>query len=255
MFNLGKMKSGGEVGSRSMTSMTTSMSAPTAVAEYSARKRPSVDEGLSLRKYSRRETPEHQANASGSTTVVPSRKGKEPVTMEEAPERGYILRELCEVEDRVGAKRYFATIMMRLKVAEGKDPLMPRWLAIGGYECSSKELINRASKILALRADQDLVTVIEAHVKELEGDINKLRGELESLKTQRRRLEEEGFKSGLEKMGWVSYEFGFRVALERLRSKHPEIEVKQDPFAECPKDANIRIDLSQPSNDSSPSVK
>ncbi|RWW17965.1 hypothetical protein GW17_00018078 [Ensete ventricosum] len=249
MFNLGKMKSGGEVGSRSMTSMTTSMSAPTAVAEYSARKRPSVDEGLSLRKYSRRETPEHQANASGSTTVVPSRKGKEPVTMEEAPERGYILRELCEVEDRVGAKRYFATIMMRLKGLHFITALIDRVHYAGRLVQSQHE------RILALRADQDLVTVIEAHVKELEGDINKLRGELESLKTQRRRLEEEGFKSGLEKMGWVSYEFGFRVALERLRSKHPEIEVKQDPFAECPKDANIRIDLSQPSNDSSPSVK
>ncbi|RRT64753.1 hypothetical protein B296_00011704, partial [Ensete ventricosum] len=149
------------------------------------------------------------------------------------------------------------------------------------YECSSEEFMNRASKsvvwrILVLRAtnkelkgraDQDLVTAAEAHVKELEGDVNKLQGELESLKTQRRRLEEEvrilrssldgarndrtllegdmlsqteattlleaelkdegakavvaykasrGFESGLEKMGWVSYEFGYRVVLERL---------------------------------------
>ncbi|RRT54538.1 hypothetical protein B296_00032878 [Ensete ventricosum] len=146
--------------------------------------------------------------------------------------------------------------MTRLKVTEGEDPLMPRWSAITRssqfwtegplsgeylrralhpalakqvYECSSEELMNRASKsaiwglhfvttlidwvhdtnwlvqsqheiILALRAankelkgrtDQDLVAAIEFRVKELEGNLNKLQGELESLKTQRRRLEEE----------------------------------------------------------------
>ncbi|RZR73970.1 hypothetical protein BHM03_00030282 [Ensete ventricosum] len=66
----------------------------------------------------RRKTTEYQAEASGSSTRVPSRKGKEPVAMEEAPKRGYILRELCEVEDCVEAERYFATVMARLKVAE-----------------------------------------------------------------------------------------------------------------------------------------
>ncbi|RWW57064.1 hypothetical protein BHE74_00036168 [Ensete ventricosum] len=36
------------------------------------REAPSVEEGLSMRKRSRRETPEQQVDASGSTTVVPS---------------------------------------------------------------------------------------------------------------------------------------------------------------------------------------
>ncbi|RWW62785.1 hypothetical protein BHE74_00030068 [Ensete ventricosum] len=70
--------------------------------------------------------------ASRSTTRVPSGKGKEPVVMEEASKRGYTLRELCEVEDRMGAERYFTTVMTRLKVAECEDPLMPRWSAIAG---------------------------------------------------------------------------------------------------------------------------
>ncbi|RRT53558.1 hypothetical protein B296_00015997 [Ensete ventricosum] len=177
--------------------------------------------------------------------------------------------------------------MTQLKVAECEDPLMPRWSAIAGSSQFwtegplSKEylhgalyptLVNRpfqaAKKELKGRADQDLVTTTESHAKELEGDVHKLQGELESLKTQRRRLEEEvgilcsildgarndrarlegdvlslteamtlleaklkgerakvvaaykasrGFESGLEKMGWVSYEFGYRMALERLR--------------------------------------
>ncbi|RWV81810.1 hypothetical protein GW17_00056739 [Ensete ventricosum] len=125
-------------------------------------------------------------------------------------------------------------------------------LAKQAYKCSYEELKNRANKSVVW------------------GDVNKLRGELKSLKTQRRRLEEEvgilrssldearndrarlegdvlsltkaatlleaelkgdgakavatykasrGFESGLEKMRWVSYEFEYRVVLERLRGK------------------------------------
>ncbi|RRT82776.1 hypothetical protein B296_00000096 [Ensete ventricosum] len=55
-----------------------------------------------------------------------------------------------------------------------------------------------------------------------------------------------GFESILEKMGRVSYEFGCRVALERLRGKHPDITIEQDPFAECSEDANVEMDLNQP---------
>ncbi|RZS05955.1 hypothetical protein BHM03_00036526 [Ensete ventricosum] len=190
----------------------------------------------SLRKRSQKQTFEPLTNASGSTIKVLSRKGKEPMAIEEALEWGYILWELCEVEDHVGAEKYFATVMTWLKVTKGEDPLMQRWSAIAGssqfwtegplsgeylrgalhpalakqvYECSSEELMNRASKlaiwlvrskherILTLRAtnkelkgraDQDLVAVAESHAKELEGNVNRLQGKLESLKTQRRGL-------------------------------------------------------------------
>ncbi|RZS06216.1 hypothetical protein BHM03_00036842 [Ensete ventricosum] len=196
--------------------------------------------------------------------------------------------------------------MTRLKVAECEDPLMPRWSAIAGSSQFWTEAFRAANKELKGRADQNLVATTESHAKELERDVHKLQGELESLKTQRRRLEEEvgilcsildgawndrarlegdvlslteamtlleaelkgerakvvaaykasrGFESGLEKMGRVSYEFGYRVALERLRGKHHEIEVEQDLFVECPKDANVKMDLNQPFYDSSPSEK
>ncbi|RZS06217.1 hypothetical protein BHM03_00036843 [Ensete ventricosum] len=86
IFNLGKMKSGGGAGSRSAASPTTGVSTSAMAAESLANKWPSVDEGLSLRKHSQRETPKHQAKASGSTTRVLSGKGKELIAMEEAPE-------------------------------------------------------------------------------------------------------------------------------------------------------------------------
>ncbi|RWV94618.1 hypothetical protein GW17_00042825 [Ensete ventricosum] len=203
------MKSGGGAGNKSAALLTTDVSASIVAAESLAEKHPSVDMGLSLRKRSQKQTSEPLTNASGST---------------------------IRVEDHVGAEKYFATVMTWLKVTKGEDPLMPRWSAIVGssqfwtegplsreylcgtlhptlakqvYECSSKELMNRASKlaiwlvrskherILTLRAtnkelkgraDQDLVAVAESHAKELEGNVNRLQGKLESLKTQRRGL-------------------------------------------------------------------
>ncbi|RRT85884.1 hypothetical protein B296_00001723, partial [Ensete ventricosum] len=267
--------------SRSVASPTIGMSASATATESLAEKCPSVDEGLSLRKHKWRETPEHQANAMGSTTR-------------------------CEVEDRVGAERCFATIMTWLKVAEGEDPLMPRWSVIAGsnqfwikgplsgeylhgalhptlakqaYECSSEELMDRASKSTIW------LEPLKTKRRRLEEEVGILRSSLDGARNDRARLEGDvlslieavtllkaelkgegvkavaaykpsrGFESGLEKMGRVSYEFGYWVALERLRGKHPEREVEQDPFVECPEDANVKMNLSQPFDDSSPSEK
>ncbi|RWW04820.1 hypothetical protein GW17_00031934 [Ensete ventricosum] len=64
-----------------------------------------------------------------------------------------------------------------------------------------------------------------------------------------------GFESSLEKMGKISYEFGYQMTLELLRAKYPEAEVEQDPFAECPEDGNVKMDLCQPFDDNTPSEK
>ncbi|RRT66609.1 hypothetical protein B296_00009515 [Ensete ventricosum] len=110
-----------------------------------------------------------------------------------------------------------------------------------------------------------------------------MRTELESLKSQRRELKQEvkllhstlleaklkaegqravssykasrGFESSLEKMGRVSYEFGYRVAFERLRGKHSDIIIELDHYVECPEDANVKMDLDQPFNDGTPLEK
>ncbi|RRT44880.1 hypothetical protein B296_00006437 [Ensete ventricosum] len=114
--------------------------------------------------------------------------------------------------------------MTRLKTVEGEDPLIPRWFAINGsnqvwtegplsgeylqgalhpalakqvYECSSEEPMNRARKSIVWGPKA-----------------------VAAYKMSR------GFESGLEKMGPVSYEFGYRMTLERLRGKHSEIEIE-----------------------------
>ncbi|RRT56188.1 hypothetical protein B296_00029839 [Ensete ventricosum] len=64
-----------------------------------------------------------------------------------------------------------------------------------------------------------------------------------------------GFKSSLENMGCISYEFRYCMTLKRYRAKHPEAEVEVDPFAECPEDGNVTMDLCQPFDDSTPTEK
>ncbi|RWV87644.1 hypothetical protein GW17_00050340, partial [Ensete ventricosum] len=209
-------------------------------------------------------------------------KGKGLMELEEVPERGYTIRELCEMEDRAGVDKYFASIVTQLKFVDSKDPLVPRWSAISGssqglhFICALIDRVHiigrlirsQHEKILTLRAtneelklgaNQELLTAIEHRAKEWEDEVKKSQTELESLMNQWRELEQEvgaegpkvvtaykasrGFELGLEKMGRVNYEFGYRVALEQLWGKHLEIAIEQDPIAECPDDANVEMDL------------
>ncbi|RZR95387.1 hypothetical protein BHM03_00024237 [Ensete ventricosum] len=251
------MKSGGGAGSGSTAPSTASMPIAGDVGVSTAKKRPSSGVGAGLRKCLPKVVTEQHAYASGSTARTSVNKSKGIVELEEVPERGYTMWELCEVEDRAGADKYFAFIMMRLSQHE-------------------KILTLRvANKELKVGVDQELVTVAEHRAKELDDEVKKMQTELESLRSQRRELEQEvgllhstegpkamvaykvsrGFESSLEKIRRISYEFGYWVALERLRGKHLEITIERDPFAECPEDANVKMDLDQPFDDVTPSEK
>ncbi|RWW72385.1 hypothetical protein BHE74_00019813 [Ensete ventricosum] len=61
-----------------------------------------------------------------------------------------------------------------------------------------------------------------------------------------------GFESELKKMGQVTYEFGYWIALERFRDKCPDLSIEEDPFAERSEDTNVRMEASQPFDDSTP---
>ncbi|RZR91639.1 hypothetical protein BHM03_00019795 [Ensete ventricosum] len=249
--------------------------------------------GAGLRKRLRKVADEQPVDASGSTARTSIDKGKRIVELEEVPERVYTIRELYEVEDRAGADKYFTSIMTRLRCVDSEDRLQV-------YECSSKELMNRAGKsVVWQESDKSWSQSLsvkrkswrtrlrrcELSWRELEQEVRILRSSLDGARNDRARLEGDilslteatavleaelkaegmkavatykasrGFKSGLEKMGMVSYEFGYRVALERLWEKQPEIMIEQDPFAECPEDANVEMDLDQPFNDGTLSEK
>ncbi|RZS27812.1 hypothetical protein BHM03_00061337 [Ensete ventricosum] len=44
------------------------------------------------------------------------------------------------------------------------------------------------------------------------------------------------FKEGLKRMGRVTYEYRYRVALARLHTRYPDAEVEEDPFTIHPED-------------------
>ncbi|RZS07106.1 hypothetical protein BHM03_00037883 [Ensete ventricosum] len=228
------MKSGSRAGSGSVVPSTTSASTTVNITSSMAEKHPRVDERESLKKRSKKATPEQPADASGSTTRAPTEKGKRSMEIEDAPERGYTIRDLCEVEDLAGADKYFASIMTQLKTAEGEDPLVPRWSAISGLPqvwtegpLAGEYLRGALHPVLA----KQVTTLLKAELK------------AKGSKAVATYKASQGFELGLEKMGRVSYEFGYRVTLERLRGKHPEIEIEQDPFAECSEDTSVGIDL------------
>ncbi|RZR82609.1 hypothetical protein BHM03_00009061 [Ensete ventricosum] len=56
----------------------------------------------------------------------------------------------------------------------------------------------------------------------------------------------QGFQSRLEKMGQMTYEFSYRVALERFRAKYLESSIEDDPFAKRPEDTNMRMKYAGP---------
>ncbi|RRT54373.1 hypothetical protein B296_00038942 [Ensete ventricosum] len=264
MFNLGKMKSGGGVGSGSTIPSAANAFATVDIGAPMVEKHPSTGEGASLRKRPRRMASKQPTNASGSTARTPAEKGKGVVELEEAPKWGYTIRELCEVEDRAGSDKYFSSIMMRRKCIDSEDPLVP-----------SNRIIPNSGSLDYKQGAEARAT--ECWVKELEDETKKKRSELESLRNQRKELELEArvldssldevrndrarlegevlslieastflevklkgegskvvaaykasrrFELGLGKMRRVSYEFGYRVALERLWGKHPEIVIE-----------------------------
>ncbi|RZS16823.1 hypothetical protein BHM03_00048880 [Ensete ventricosum] len=61
-----------------------------------------------------------------------------------------------------------------------------------------------------------------------------------------------GFKEGLKRMGRVTYEYGYRVALARFHALHPDSEVEEDPFTIHPEDDLVPMKRQQAFDDSDP---
>ncbi|RRT47771.1 hypothetical protein B296_00041746 [Ensete ventricosum] len=51
-----------------------------------------------------------------------------------------------------------------------------------------------------------------------------------------------GFKEGLKRMGRVTYEYRYRVALARFCARHPDAEVEKDPFTIHPEDDLVSME-------------
>ncbi|RZS26396.1 hypothetical protein BHM03_00059729 [Ensete ventricosum] len=60
------------------------------------------------------------------------------------------------------------------------------------------------------------------------------------------------FKEGLKRMGQVTYEYEYRVALARFHARHSVSEVEEDPFTINPEDDLVPMERQQAFDDSDP---
>ncbi|RRT35537.1 hypothetical protein B296_00058839 [Ensete ventricosum] len=101
----------------------------------------------------------------------------------------------------------------------------------------------KEARVRARKADDDLLK----SVKELES----ARAEL-----SKRAIDDykgsASFKEGLKRIGQVSYEYGYQVALARFRALHPNSEVEEDPFTIRPEDNSVPMERQQTFDDSDP---
>ncbi|RWW76313.1 hypothetical protein BHE74_00015606 [Ensete ventricosum] len=221
MFNLEKMKSDSGAGSESAAPSTTCASTTIDVVSSMTEKRPSIGEGKVKQESDFRAAcgclREHPLGP-----LLKRGKGRWRLRM---PPNGGIPSKSCATW-RIGwGREVFCLHHDAIEDRQGQ-----RSSAQNDRACLERDVLSLT----------EVVALLEAELK-AEGP-----RVVASYKASR------GLESGLEKMGRVSYEFEYRVALERLRGKHPEIAIKQVLFAECPDDTNVEMDLNQPFDDKAP---
>ncbi|RWV78144.1 hypothetical protein GW17_00060933, partial [Ensete ventricosum] len=125
----------------------------------------------------------------------------------------------------------------------------------GGRRAFDKELNEARSDLSEV---QKLLKEARVRARKMDDELLQSVKALESARAELPRQavddykESAGFKEGLKRMGRVTYEYGYRVALARFRSLHPDSEVEEDPFTIRPKDDSMPMEKQQAFDDSDP---
>ncbi|RWW85423.1 hypothetical protein BHE74_00005888 [Ensete ventricosum] len=161
--------------------------------------------------------------------ALKSRGGPEAVA--EAEERASELREELEK-----IKREKAEELLRREASEKELQ------EVRGHLGDAQQLL-REARTRAWRMDDEILQAVK--------DLESTRAELprQSVAQYKESL---GFKEGLKRMGRVTYEYGYRVALARFRARHPDADVEEDPFTIHPEDDLVPIERQQDFDDSVP---
>ncbi|RRT33117.1 hypothetical protein B296_00048004 [Ensete ventricosum] len=127
--------------------------------------------------------------------------------------------------------------------------------ALQRFEASEKELIEVRSNLTEI---QRLLKETRVRAQKMDDDLLQSVKALESTRAELpkqaidRYKESTGFKKGLKRMGRVTYEYGYQVALARFRALHPDSEVEEDPFTIHPEDDLVPMKRQQAFDDSDP---
>ncbi|RWW41557.1 hypothetical protein BHE74_00052966, partial [Ensete ventricosum] len=99
---------------------------------------------------------------------------------------------------------------------------------------------------------------VRAQVRQMETELLNLARSKDALREEllRRVIEDykksPGFEMGLMRMGRVSLEYEYQLALARLQARHPEVEIELDPFVSLPKDDDVPMANDVPMADEQP---
>ncbi|RZS28492.1 hypothetical protein BHM03_00062090 [Ensete ventricosum] len=137
-------------------------------------------------------------------------RGGGPEAVAEAEERASKLREELEK-----IKREKAEELLR------REALEKELQEVRGHLGDAQHML-REARTRARRMDDELLQAVK--------DLESARAELprQSVAQYKESL---GFKEGLKRMGRVTYEYGYRVALARFRARHPDVDVALPGFS------------------------
>ncbi|RRT73109.1 hypothetical protein B296_00012595 [Ensete ventricosum] len=154
-----------------------------------------------------------------------------PKAVVEAEERASELREELEK-----SKKERGEELLRREASEKELQ------EVRGHLGDAQQLL-REARIRARRMDNELLQAVK--------DLESARAELprQSIVQYKESL---GFKEGLKRMGRVTYEYGYRVALARFRARHPDADVEEDPFTIHLEDDLVPMERQQDFDDSVP---
>ncbi|RRT31724.1 hypothetical protein B296_00053931 [Ensete ventricosum] len=120
------------------------------------------------------------------------------------------------------------------------------------YEALKKELHEVRSH---LGDAQRLLKEARVRVRKMDDELLQAMKALESARAELPRQsivqykESLGFKEGLKRMGRVTYEYEYRVALARFRARHPDAKVEEDSFTIHPEDDLVPMERQQAFDD------
>ncbi|RRT32424.1 hypothetical protein B296_00058733 [Ensete ventricosum] len=179
-----------------------------------------------------------------------------------AHERSRSMKDLFKTKVHKGDAGYYALIMSDLGHQDPEKEMKTRWKGLKNstkvwnnssaaevFESGllhpqlARELYMLPSKVLIARAAKEMVLAMK--------DLESTRAELprQSIIQYKESL---GFKEDLKRMGRVTYEYGYRVALARFRARHPDVDVEEDPFTIHPEDDLVPMERQQDFDDSVP---
>ncbi|RRT33006.1 hypothetical protein B296_00048424 [Ensete ventricosum] len=124
------------------------------------------------------------------------------------------------------------------------------------FEAFEKELIEVRSNLAEI---QRLLKEARVSARKMDHELLQSVKALESTRVELpkqavdRYKESVNFKEGLKRMGRVTYEYKYQVALTRFRALHLDSEVEEDPFTIHPEDALVPMKRQQAFDDSDPS--